>query len=116
MLVTITNASTTPVFLSQFYKILLPSVALQVRRTRSDLEADTILKQLVVAGTITLAFTEEVGDDAAVGLDSALKSYSDGTRPAASTVPTFSAIWNTSDNAPNWSDGTAWRSGAGVVT
>lgn len=116
MLVSITNAGSTPVFLSQFYKTLQPGLTMQVRRTQSDLEADIVLKKLVVAGTITLAFTEELGDDAAVGMDSALKSYSDGTRPAASAVPTFSAIWNTTDNAPNWSDGTAWRSGAGAVT
>lgn len=43
-------------------------------------------------------------------------SYNDGTRPAASSVPAGAMIWNTGDNAPNFSDGTDWRTATGAVT
>jgi len=42
--------------------------------------------------------------------------YSDGTRPSAATVGANSWIWKTSDNAPNYSDGTNWCLMDGTVT
>jgi hypothetical protein len=42
--------------------------------------------------------------------------YTDVTRPAATTFPVGAMIYNTSDNAPNYSDGTAWRDAAGNLT
>ena len=116
MLVTFTNAGSSSVYLSCIYKEIAAGASVQTRRTRAQLEADQALKALVVAGTIALGFTEETGDDAVVGQDSALKSYTNATRPAATAVPTFSAIWNTDDNAANWSDGTNWRDNAGSIT
>lgn len=46
----------------------------------------------------------------------ALPSYTNANRPAASSVAVGGAIWNTDDNAPNFSDGTNWRDAAGLVT
>lgn len=43
-------------------------------------------------------------------------TFTDGNRPAASAYAAGSYIYNTSDNAPNWSDGTNWRDAAGNVT
>ena len=118
MKVTFTNISSPPeaYFLTQIYRQLAFGESVQVPRTMADLEGDQSLKVLVSQSKISLAFLEEVGDDVALGFMSALKSYTDGTRPAATAVPTFSAIWNTTDNAPNWSDGAAWRDSAGVIT
>lgn len=116
MLVTFTNAGSDDVFLSCLYVTIAAGAAVSTRRTRAELEADQVLKAYVVAGTITLGFTEETGDDAAVGLDSTMASYTNGTRPAASAVPIYSSIYNTSDNAPNYSDGTNWRDSAGSIT
>jgi hypothetical protein len=45
-----------------------------------------------------------------------LGTFSDGTRPSAALLVAGSAIWNTTDNAPNYSDATDWRDAAGVVT
>lgn len=42
--------------------------------------------------------------------------FTNASRPAANTFTAGMQIWNTDDNAPNWSDGTAWRDGAGLVT
>lgn len=42
--------------------------------------------------------------------------YSDGTRPSAALYPPGTRIWNSDDNAPNWSDGASWRDAAGSVT
>ena len=46
----------------------------------------------------------------------ALTSYTNLTRPAANTLPAGSSIWNTDDNAPNFSDGTVWRDAMGTQT
>lgn len=40
--------------------------------------------------------------------------YTNATRPAAPEVGTM--IWNTNDNAPNFSDGSTWRDAAGNIT
>lgn len=42
--------------------------------------------------------------------------YSNATRPAANTFTAGMMIWNTDDNAPNFSDGTDWRDAAGNIT
>jgi hypothetical protein len=46
----------------------------------------------------------------------AMPNYSDGSRPAASSLVKGAAIWNTSDNAPNYSDTSNWRDAAGATT
>ena len=116
MQVTFTNTTGSPIYLSAIYMVLPALGSITTRRTRAQLDAEQQLKAYVQAGTITLSFTEETGDDAGIGSAGSLVSYSNTTRPAASTVPAFSAIWNTSDNAVNWSDGTNWRSSDGVIT
>jgi len=43
--------------------------------------------------------------------------YSNVTRPAATDFPAGASIWNTDDNALNWSDGAGgWRDYAGNLT
>lgn len=46
----------------------------------------------------------------------ALEVFSNATRPDPSAVPVGHEIWNSDDNAPNYSDGTAWRDAAGLIT
>lgn len=38
------------------------------------------------------------------------------TRPSASDFEAGAYVWNTDDNAPNWSDGTDWRDAQGNIT
>ena len=45
-----------------------------------------------------------------------IRVYSNSTRPAAGLFRPGFRIWNTDDNAPNYSDGTNWRDAAGVIT
>lgn len=45
-----------------------------------------------------------------------MKVYTDGTRPSASSVGAGTMIYNSSDNAPNFSDGTNWRDAMGSIT
>lgn len=115
MLVTITNASGADVFVSMLYKNLAPGAAVTVSKSRSDLDSESEFKKLVAAGTIVLSFVPETLDNAAVGTESH-PSYSDITRPLPPDWPIFGAIWNTSDNALNWSDGTNWRDATGAIT
>lgn len=65
MLITVTNVSTDPVYISQFYRQLAASEAISVRRTMAQVDADVGLKALVTAGTVTLTFAAETGDDIA---------------------------------------------------
>ena len=115
MLVTFTNASSDDVFISLLYKNLAASESVTVSKARSELDQEQELKKLVQAGTIVLSFAEEDGDDAAVGTEPH-PAFDDAGRPAASAWPIFAAIWNTDDEALNWSDGTEWRDAAGVIT
>jgi hypothetical protein len=45
-----------------------------------------------------------------------MKTYTDGTRPSASSVGAGTMIYNSGDNAPNFSDGTNWRDAIGNIT
>ncbi len=116
MIVTITNVSSGQVFLSTHYVTLAPAATVQVVRTAADIDADVQLKALVLAGSVTLSFTEEASDAVVVGFGAKVLEYTDATRPAATTMPSGTMIWNTSDSAPNFSDGTNWRDASGNLT
>ena len=116
MQVTFTNASGSAVYLSAIYSQLAAGQSVTTRRTQSQLEAEQQLKAYVQAGTITLSFALETGDSAALGSAVSLPSYTNITRPAANTVPTFSCIWSVDDNATIWSDGIQWRDNDGNIT
>lgn len=45
-----------------------------------------------------------------------MESYSNATRPDASTKSLGTPIWNTDDEAVQYSDGTNWRDKDGNVT
>ena len=45
-----------------------------------------------------------------------LAVFSNATRPDPTTQPIGTAIFNTDDKAPNYSDGTDWRTAVGVIT
>jgi hypothetical protein len=42
--------------------------------------------------------------------------WTDANRPAATILRPGAWLWNSSDNAPNYSDGAAWRDAVGVAT
>jgi hypothetical protein len=115
MLVTFTNASADDIFVSLLYKNLAPGEGVQVSKSRSELDMELELKKLVQAGDIVLTFAEEDGDDAAVGTEPH-PAFADATRGLATAWPAFAAIWNTDDNALNWSDGAVWRDATGAIT
>lgn len=115
MLVTITNAGSEDLFVSLLYKALAVGESVTVSKSRSELDQEIEFKKLVQAGTLTLAFEMEDGDSAAIGTEPH-PAFSDLGRPSASDWPIFAAIWNTDDNALNWSDGTAWRDATGAAT
>lgn len=115
MLVTFTNASADDVFVSLLYKNLAAGESVTVSKSRSELDQEQAVKDLVQAGTLVLSFAEETGDSAAVGTEPH-PAFTNLSRPAAADWPLYSAIWNTDDNALNWSDGTNWRAADGTIT
>ena len=116
MLVIFTNNSAAGIFLSQLYAEIAAGGYIQTQRTKADLDGDQTLKEYVAAGTISLAFTAETGDDVALGFSEVPENYTDVLRPLATAVPAFTFIWNTDDEALNWSDGTDWRDANGALT
>jgi hypothetical protein len=115
MLVTFTNASSDSIFVSLLYKGLASGESVTVSKSRSELDQEQPLKKLVQDGDIVLSFAEEDGDSSAVGTEPH-PAFTDLTRPLPADWPLFAAIWNTDDNALNWTDGTNWRDAAGVIT
>jgi hypothetical protein len=43
-------------------------------------------------------------------------TYTNASRPSAASLSAGTSIFNTDDNAPNWSDGTNWRDASGNLT
>lgn len=64
-----------------------------------------VIDQHITAGTITGTLYQQPD------------VFSNATRPAASTYPQGVMIWNTDDDAPQFSDGAGnWRDAAGNIT
>jgi hypothetical protein len=117
MLVKITNASSDKIHVPSLGPVnIAPAAYIETSRSYSDLEGDTALKVMVETGVVTLSFTKEAGDDAGLFFGRVPTAYSDAGRPAAASVPIFAHIWNTDDDAINWSDGTDWKDAAGMTT
>lgn len=66
------------------------------------------------------AFNSDVATFVAAGkmttTSGPFETYTNALRPNADLFKVGQAIWNTDDNALNWSDGTNWRDAAGVIT
>lgn len=45
-----------------------------------------------------------------------VKTYTNTSRPEANRVSVGTMIFNTDDNAPNWSNGTSWVDASGNIT
>jgi hypothetical protein len=116
MLVTITNNSGADRFVSSLYVQVPNGGSVTTRRSFADLSQDLGLRQLVQSGSFAMSFALEAGDSGPGGWPTPPASYTNITRPNANLVPTFSLIWNTDDNAYNYSDGTLWRDALGVPT
>lgn len=116
MQVTFTNATSDVLAVGAFYRSLTAGESVTVSMTASGYDAEAQLKVLVEAGSLTIdAIAAEAGDSSALGAAIG-PAYDDAGRPLATSVPTFSSIWNTDDGAPNFSDGTQWVDAAGIAT
>jgi hypothetical protein len=115
MQVKFTNNASSPLLVQSLYVTIPVGGFVTTRRSWSDLDRDLQLKKLVQAGSLGLTFVKESGDDASLIPSSSLPSYTTALRPAATDVPALTAIWNTTTNMPNWSDGTAWRDSEGAL-
>jgi hypothetical protein len=122
MQVTFTNASGDDLFLSQLYRNLAAGESLTTSRTPLDIDGDQALKALIEAGDITISAVTEAGDTIyfarIAGSDALvpLAVYDDAGRPDPTAVPAGTAIFNSDDGFPNYSDGTNWVDAAGVTT
>jgi len=115
MLVTYTNASGVSQWVSTLRRSVDPAASFQVRRTTAQMDAEQGDKVKIQAGTITVTFTSEPGDTVPAPAPS-LSSCTNATRPAANAVGIYTAVFNTDDGAPNWTDGVNWRDSAGNIT
>lgn len=120
MQVTITNLTTGQIFLSTHYVTLgaagSTTASVVVTRSLSDLDRDTQLKALVIAGSVSLAFAKTAADAVEIGYEK-LPVYTNITRPAANTMTDGTMIWNSDDLAPNFSSlSNRWFDAVGNIT
>lgn len=64
MQITVTNlSSTNPVFVSSMYTTIAASASITTKRTIAQVAADQQLISLITSSAVSIAFTEETGDD-----------------------------------------------------
>jgi hypothetical protein len=81
------------------------------------LEAEDQLKKDVQAGNLTLAFTAETQDEVVTGQGESIPAFADEpSLPDPADYPFGTHVWQTDANLAVWTDGTNWRTAAGVIT
>jgi hypothetical protein len=121
MQLTITNLTTSPVFIRDLYTAVQPGTPVVIQRSAGQLEAMTGLQAAIQAGSVSIALVPSAAETASqvyqvidVANPDKLPSYTTAGRPVASTVP-LSSIWNSTTGIPNFSNGAAWVDAAGAV-
>ena len=114
--VTITNVSSEQLFLPGPNVDLSINEAATISMTTGDLESNTVLRDLITQGKVTVSVARDTDADVTHGFGHVPQNFTNATRPAPAAVPLFTWIFNTDDAAPNWSDGTNWRDATGVIT
>jgi hypothetical protein len=114
--VTFTNVSSEQLFLPGPNLDLLPAGTAVATMTTADMDGAERIKELITDGKITAAFVKGPNDDIAVGFPPVPPVFTNGTRPNANTIPVGSSIWNSDDDAHNWSNGTGYFDGVGTGT
>jgi hypothetical protein len=122
MQLTITNLTSSPVYIRDLYTSVLPGFPVVTSRTAAQVQAMTGLQEAVVAATVSYALVPSATDTASqvyqvidVSNPNKLKAYTTAGRPVSTTMPVSSAIWNTDTDIPNFADGAVWRDAAGAV-
>lgn len=122
MQLTITNITSSPVYVRELYTSVLPGFPVVISRTAAQFQAMTGLLEAVVAATVSLALVPSATETASmvyqvidVSNPNKLPEYTTAGRPLSSTMPISSAIWNTTTDMPNFADGADWRDAAGAV-
>jgi hypothetical protein len=118
MQVVITNATSGDFYVSMLNKSLTAGESVTVTGTsQSALDGESQLKKDVQAGNLTLAFTVETEDAVITGQGSTLPAYANAAGlPAANSYPFGTHVWQTDAALAVWTDGTNWRTAAGVIT
>jgi hypothetical protein len=98
-------------------KILVNTQGLKINDWQANDTAMNAQVELALSTAVAASATAtEAHDTAGTALDRTHLTYSNTTRPEANTLPAGTAIFNTDDNAPNWTDGAAWRDANGELT
>jgi hypothetical protein len=116
MLLTFRNASSELLHVSSMYIQIAPGATVQTNMSFADIDHDVHLKALLQAGTLTITdITMEPGDSFGIMASPSL-SFTNLTRPLPTALPPLTSIWNSDDNAMNWTDGANWRDAMGNIT
>lgn len=118
MQVTITNATSGDFFVSMLYKTLTAGESVTLSGTsQAALDQEDQLKKDVQSGNLTLAFALETQDGVVAGQGSPLPAFANAAGlPTPSDYPFGTHVWQTDANLAVWTDGTNWRTAAGVIT
>lgn len=118
MQVVITNATSGDFYVSMLNKSMTAGEAVTITGTsQAGLDSEDQFKKDVQAGNLTLAFTAEVQDEVITGQGSALPAFANAAAlPTPGAYPFGTHVWQTDANLAVWTDGTNWRTAAGVIT
>lgn len=113
MLVTITNVSSSKIYVSTAYASIAPSGTLTISRTAADVDRDDQLKQLVVDGLATLSYAKEATD---LGTGwTTLSEYATLALPVANTVSEGAMVYDSDLDEIKVSVGGSWKHTAALT-
>jgi hypothetical protein len=118
MQVVITNATSGDFYVSMLFKTLAAGESVTLTGTsQAALDGEDQLKKDVQAGSLTLAFASETQDAVITGQGSTLPAFANAAGlPDPASYPFGTHVWQTDANLAVWTDGTNWRTAAGVIT
>lgn len=121
MQLTITNLTTSPVYIRDLYASVAVGTPTVIQRTAAQIEAMEGLQAAVQAGSVSYSVVPTATETASqvyqvldVANPNKMPTYTTAGRPAAASVPK-SEIFNSTTGIPNFSNGAAWVDATGAV-
>ena len=115
MQLTITNLTSSPVYIRELYASVPSATPLVLSRTAPEIQAMSGLFAAVAAGSVSMAVSEDTNENTSNALQvveaaipMAPPNYTTGGRPASTTFPVGSMIWNTTTSLPNFATSGGW--------
>jgi hypothetical protein len=122
MQLTITNLTTSPVYIGDLYASVAVGTPAVIQRSAGEIQAMQGLMAAVAAGTVSMAVVENSAENTSnvlqaveAAIPMAPPNFTTAGRPAFASMPSGSMIFNTTTNIPNFASAGGWRDATGAV-